>query len=136
MHSLQLDVKGVKTYIGIEAPYTTPPTKLLIQLNYLEDQMGWSASGHTSADVYSILKQQGLFVTFEDHCGYYDPKTEQSTPPIWTDLQGFEFLVENSPDPQLFVPFGTYIYQHQQELLTELSEGMSFDDWCNKEGFN
>lgn len=136
MHKIELDVQGVKTFVGIDVPYTTPPTKVLIQLNYLEDSMGWTAYHKTVMDVYSILKQQGLFVTFEDHASYYHPKKDLSVPPIWTDLQGFEFLVENSPNPELFVPFGTYIYQHQQELLTELSEGMSFDDWCDKEGFN
>lgn len=137
MHHLTLDVKGVKTFVGIEVPIKNKDSiKLLIQLNYLEQPMGWHAYGKTSADVYSILKQQGLFVVFEDHCSYYDSNTEQSTPPIWTDLQGFEFLVENSPDPNVFIPFGTYIYQHQEELIKELSEGMSFDDWCSKEGYN
>lgn len=132
MTMMKLNVANATTYIGTEVPNIEDTNgELLIQCNYLEDIMGWKRIGMNSMNVYQALMSKGYagHVFFEDHCAYFDATKNEDVPSIWVDLYAFEYLVSEAADPDQLIPLGTYIYQHKEELLAELREGMTPGDW-------
>lgn len=132
LHTMELDIPPLKTRIGVEVPYKDETNgDLYLCLNYLEQAFGWNAIGKTSADVYGILLSQGYgnHIYLDDSTEHYVGVLNADVPQIWIDLTAFEFLVSNTDDPTPFIPLGTYINQHKENLITELREGMTPGDW-------
>lgn len=132
LSTMELNVPPLKTRIGVEVPYKDETNgELLICLNYLEQSFGWTACGKTSTDVYGVLLQNGYgsHIYLNESTEHYVGSLNADVPQIWADLAAFEFLVENADQPEVFIPLGTYVNQHKEELIEELVNGMTPGDW-------